>query len=185
MLNKQKKISGRISAILGIVITTSLLSLPAIALDSDQKSKIFSHSPRLVGTEATYHNPSVSSTYSFTISVPENAGQALKAVTITQKPNFEQIQFTVNESRAFVSNHFKDGEKVALSSIGGQSQDGQVTIVFDEPIQPGHQVTIDLKAKENPQHGGIYLFGIRGFSEGMNHQGLYLGTARLHFSSGD
>ncbi len=185
MLNKQKNCNDKISSILGIVITTSLLSLPAIAFNSDHRSKMFSHSPKLVATEATYHNPSVSSTYSFTISVPDNAGQPLKAVTITQKPNFEQINFTVNESRAFASNHFREGERVALSSIGGQSNEGQVTIAFDEPIQPGDTVTLDLKANENPQHGGIYLFGVRAYSEGMDSQGLYLGTARLHFDSSD
>lgn len=185
MLNNQRNLIASMALVLGISMIPSLSNTPATASTFGDEEIFFHQSPKLVETMATSHQAKVSSTYYFTIAVPKNAGEALKAVTISQQPNFEQIDFTVNESRAFVSNHVNREERVALSSLGGPQKKGEVTIVFDEPIQPGNRVRLALKVKKNPQHGGIYLFGVTAFPEGFGSPGLDLGTARFHLFGND
>ena len=123
------------------------------------------------------------SNYQFTIEVPKNAGAPLKAVTIVQKNSPERIQFEVSESKAFIGDSFAGGPALALASIGGEqpAQENSVTIAFDKPVEPGTTVTISLRTLHNPQFGGVYQFGVTAYPVSENSQGLYLGSARLHF----
>ena len=156
---------------------------PANAFDLGDGRTVFDHAPRLVRTATTHSATNTPAKYQFTIEVPENAGEALKAVTITPKNNPQKIKFDVSKSKAFIGDSFAGGTPVSLADIGGNlSRDiNEVTIVFDEPVQPGNTVTVSLKARRNPSPGGIYLFGVTAFSEGDNSPGLYLGSGRLSF----
>ncbi len=154
------------------------------AFEVGENKTVFEATPRLIRTATTNSTVNGPSTYHFTIEVPENAGEALKAVTISQKDNPDYINLAVNRSNAFIGDSFAGGPDLELADIGGDlsTNPNDVTFVFDEPVQPGETVTVRVKAKRNPRVGGIYLFGVTAFPEGENSSGLYLGSGRLHFS---
>ncbi len=186
--NKLSGLSRKLSLFIASFLTLSVFSPSYIArvnaFDLENESTVFNSSPRLIRTAATNSAPNNPAKYHFTIEVPQNAGASLKAVTITQKLNLEKIKFDASKSTAFLGDSFSGGKAVNLADIGGDlPQDtNEVTIVFDEPIQPGNTVTIALKAKRNPFFGTIYLFGVTAFPEGDNSSGLYLGSGRLRLS---
>ena len=60
-----------------------------------------------------------------------------------------------------------------------------MTITFNPPVSPGTRFTVGLKAKQNPDHGGTYLFGVTVFPPGNNPRELYLGSGRLYFDGTD
>jgi len=63
----------------------------------------FVQPPKLVDATTTYKDVNVwGATYYFTINVPENAGESLQKVTITQKEGAENIRYDLNDTRAFV-----------------------------------------------------------------------------------
>lgn len=166
---------------LGMLISTPFLS--ANAFDLGDGRNVFVRSPRLIRTAASNVSANSPSKYHFTISVPQDAGEALKAVTISPKKNAKKIHFNITDNKAFLGDSFAGGTDLSLANIGGSNISGsnEVTFVFDEPVQPGSTVTVSLKASRNPQGGGIYLFGVTAFPEGENSPGLYLGSGRLHF----
>ena len=186
--NQFLEISRTVSLFIATSLTLSVFSLSYVnrvnALELENESSIFETSPHLIRTAATNSAPNNPAKYHFTIEVPENAGSSLKAVTITQKTNLEKIEFDVSKSTAFLGDSFSGGESVNLANLGGNEPQGtnEVTIVFDQPIQPGNTVTVALKAKRNPFFGSIYLFGVTAFPEGENSSGLYLGSGRLRLS---
>ncbi|MGF1542680.1 MAG: DUF2808 domain-containing protein [Pleurocapsa sp.] len=179
-----RKSSFIMASILAISVFTPSYITKVRAGDLENPSNIFLNSPRLIRTAPTNSAPNNPAKYHFTIEVPENAGTPLKAVTITQKPNLEQIEFDLSKSTAFLGNSFSGGEIVNLANNTGESppDTNGVTIVFDQPIQPGNTVTVALKAKRNPFFGTIYLFGVEALPEGENSLALSLGSGRLRLS---
>lgn len=171
---------GTAALAVGLWLPANLVGLPVRAVEIGGGQTSFVESPHLIQATATHTNANAPSTYEFTIQVPEGAGEPLKAVTIAQKENVEGIKFDVSESRAYIAGD----SQVALASIGGSEVEGsnEITIVFDKPVEQGKTVTVALEAKQNPQFGGVYLFGITAYPPGENSPGLYLGVARLHFS---
>ncbi|MGG6263043.1 DUF2808 domain-containing protein [Leptolyngbya sp. AN03gr2] len=145
----------------------------------------FSHPPRLVRAYTSQPQAYVPSTYEFTLTVPANAGQPLKAVRIAQEQNLRTVKFDVGRSKAFAGGRFAAGAEIPLASVGGgKSTPGEATIVFDQPVQPGSTVTVALEAKANPDFGGIYEFGVTVFPAGEDSLGQFLGFGRLSFYSG-
>ena len=169
------------SLVLGILLPTTFLSANAVDLGDGRNA--FVRAPRLIRTAASNTSSNTPSTYQFTIEVPEDAGEALKAVTISPKKNADKINFNVSNSKAFIGDSFAGGTDLSLANIGGSqiNDSNEVTFVFDEPVQPGNTVTVSLKTSRNPGDGGVYLFGVTAFPEGENSPGLYLGSGRLHF----
>ncbi|PSB15680.1 DUF2808 domain-containing protein [Phormidesmis priestleyi ULC007] len=144
----------------------------------------FSHPPRLVRVNASQKQAYALSTYEFTLTVPADAGQPLKAVRIVQARNTETVRFDVSRSRAFAGERFASGVEIPLASVGGtQSAPGEATIVFAQPVQPGSTVTLAFEAT-NPTYGGVYEFGLTAFPDGENGIGQFLGFGRLNFYSG-
>jgi hypothetical protein len=168
--------------VVGMAVVNSFNS-SAGAYELSNGQTLFTHSPRLIRSAASVTASDASSTYQFTIKVPSNAGEPLKAVMITQEDNSEQIKFDVSNSEAFMGENV-EGTPVALASTEGSesSKDDSVMVVFDRPVAPGSTVTVALKAIQNPQDGGTYQFGVMAFPDGENSPGLELGTARLQFS---
>ena len=166
---------------LAVLLPDSFSSVNAYDLGDGRT--VFEKAPVLVRSAASYPVAGSSSTYQFTIQVPEDAGEALGAVTISQKENPEQINFDISKSKAFIGDSFAGGKDLSLADIGGSQIDdsNEVTIVFDEPVEPGNTVTVSLRTKRNPRSGGIYLFGVTAYPEGENSSGLYLGSGQLHF----
>ena len=166
---------------LGLLIPSTFATVNAFEVGENKT--VFEATPRLIRTATTNSTVNGPSTYHFTIEVPENAGEALKAVTISQKDNPDHINFALDKSNAFIGNSFAGGPDLALADIGGDlsTNPNDFTVVFDKPVQPGETVTVRLRAQRNPSRGGIYLFGVTAFPEGENSSGLYLGSGRLHF----
>jgi len=177
--NKNSLLAGSLA--LALLLPNSLLS--ARAFDLGDGRTVFEKSPVLIRSAASHPIASSRSTYHFTIEVPLDAGEALNAVRISPKESPEKIDFDVGLSKAFLGDSFAGGTDLSLADIGGSqiNDSNEVTIVFDEPVEPGNTVTVSLKAKKNPSMGGIYLFGVTAFPEGENSPGLYLGSGRLHF----
>ena len=152
--------------------------------ETDQaRQSFFSHPPQLVRAAALPNGGSSSSTYEFTLTVPKDAGQPLKAVTIAQATNIETVRFDVTNNRAFIGRRFAAGPEIHLASIGGAqpANPGEATIVFDQPVQPGNTVTIALPVQKNPDSNGVYLFGVTAYPDGENGLGQFLGYGRINF----
>ncbi|NET57568.1 MAG: DUF2808 domain-containing protein [Symploca sp. SIO2E6] len=183
----QANLLGTTALLLGILLPTTLSSLPTNAVELGEGKTFFDRSPRL--TQVATSNPSANlpATYQFTISLPEDAGEPLQAITITQYENVEHIKFDLSQSSAFIGDSFAGGPAISLANVGGnQSNDtNEITVMFDEPVLPGNQVTVSLKAKRNPRVSGAYLFGVTAFSVGDNSPGLYLGSRDLHLGDSD
>lgn len=122
-------------------------------------------------------------TYHFTLKVPQNAGESLKAVTIVQHEGPDTVVFQEDKSRAFAGGSFAGGPQVPLASVGGpQPLDiNEETVVFDFPVPPGSTVTVALTPKRNPDRAGVYLFGVTAYPVGESSSGQFLGYGRLHF----
>jgi hypothetical protein len=169
-----------------LIIATTFMGVNLVPSQSIQAREItngqktFIRLPRLISSAAIFpqQNSSISR-YQFTIEVPENAGEALKAIKITQKKNLETVVFNQNKTRAVEGNNIK-GREISLATMGEESQPGETTVVFNKPIEPGNTVTISVKPKQNPFVGGVYLFGITAYPTGNNSVETYLGSVRIN-----
>ncbi|NEP34360.1 MULTISPECIES: DUF2808 domain-containing protein [unclassified Moorena] len=178
------RLVGSGAFLLGILLPTTLYGLPAKTIEIGNGKTVFNRAPRLVRAATSFTRVRVPSTYQFTLRLPEDAGESLQAVTITQnKTNIEKVKFDPRKSRGFVGDTFAGGSSLTLANIGGSesSNSDQVTVVFDPPVAPGQTITVSVRAKENPEFSGSYLFGVTAFSTGENSPGLFLGSRRLFF----
>ena len=175
---------GFSAIVLGIMLPTTVSKLPANALELGDGQTFFDKPPRLIRSVATFKSPNTPSEYLFTILLPEDAGEPLQAVSIVQKPNLERIRFELSKSRAFFGEGLSGGSSIPLAKVESEpANPSEVTIFFEEPVAPGNKVTVSIRARRNPNFGGVYHFGITAFSVGENSPGLYLGSGRLHFTS--
>jgi Protein of unknown function (DUF2808) len=173
----------------GFIAGATILSLNAMAgLASAQprlaqSSGFFSNPPVVSRVYAPQTGGYVSSTYEFTVVVPADAGQPLKAIRISQLPNLETIQFDLRHSKAYRGTKLNRASEIPLMSIGGTADEpaGEATIVFEQPVQPGSVVTLALQVDANPQIAGVYQFGVTAFPVGENSNGQFLGVERINF----
>jgi Protein of unknown function (DUF2808) len=158
--------------------------LPAESVSASQsRQTFFNHPPQLIRAAASQSTVYTPSTYEFTLTLPQDAGQPLKAVTIAQVENLETVKFDVSDSKAFVGERLTASSEIRLASIGGNQppKQGEVTIVFDQPVQPGSTVTVTLAAERNPSWSNVYLFGVTAYPVGENSLGQFLGYGRIDF----
>ncbi|OUL24140.1 DUF2808 domain-containing protein [Nostoc sp. 106C] len=168
---------------LNFLLLGLLLVSPALAIRLSNGQIAFNNPPRLIRSATSSSSSNIRGTYQFTISVPQDAGEPLEAVSIVQRPNVETIAFDVSQHRAFKGNSFAGGPALHLASIGGTevSQSNKQMVVFDPPVAPGSTVTVEIVTKGNPQLGRVYLFGVTAYPAGENGIGQFLGYGRLHF----
>ncbi|KAM3106788.1 DUF2808 domain-containing protein [Phormidesmis sp. 146-33] len=86
------------------------------------RQTFFNHPPQLIRTTASQTGVYTGSTYEFTLTVPQDAGQPLKAVTITQAENSETIKFALNDSKAFFGKRLTASSEIRLAQILHHSQ---------------------------------------------------------------
>ncbi|HEY9907465.1 MAG TPA: DUF2808 domain-containing protein [Thermosynechococcaceae cyanobacterium] len=143
----------------------------------------FSKPPQLSRVAASQTGVYTPSTYEFTLTVPKNAGQPLKAVKIAQAENVETVKFDISTSKAFVGERLTASSEIRLASVGAEqpANPGEVTIVFEQPVQPGSTVTVALAVQNNPGWGGVYEFGVTAYPDGENGWGQFLGYRRINF----
>lgn len=156
--------------------------LPLAPVMPGREQAAFSHPPRLVRATSSQLAASTPSTYEFTLNVPADAGRPLKAVTIAQATNVETVQFDVSQSSAFVGERYAAGAAIPLASVGGEqpTNAGEVTLVFEQPVQPGTTVTVAIPVTTNPSWGGVYEFGVTAYPVGEGNRGQFLGYGRIN-----
>ena len=186
LIMSRKLFLSSLIAITTAIVGVNLLLIESIpAFERPDGQRVFERAPRLIRSAANFKTRDSVAHYYFTIEIPEDAGESLKAVTIQQKTNVEEITFYPNKTRAFFGNKFKKDLSIALASAEplvdqASSSINGVKVVLETPVEAGNIVTISLRAR-NPSYGGIYLFGVTAFPEGANSQGMYLGAGRIQF----
>ena len=184
-----KQVEGQVDQPQAIQLLPQAATQPtssAKALSTNQVGQpFFSRPPQLIRAVAFPNGAYTSATYEFTLTVPEDAGQPLKAVKITQARNFANLKFDISNSKAFIGKQVKGGSEIRLANIGSDqpANPGEVTIVFDQAVQPGNAVTVALAAQSNPSGGGVYLFGVTAYPAGESGLGQFLGYGRINFYS--
>ena len=159
-----------------------LATLPAQAVRFPDGRVAFDRPPDLIGASTRNLSPNTGGRYHFTISVPSDAGEPLKALVITPRDQAEHIRFDLDESTASLGSAYARGPELTLSSIGGSPENpDEVTVVFDQPVQPGNTVTVVLESQRNPFRGGVYQFGVTAYPEGEESIGQFIGYGRIHF----
>ena len=169
---------------ISIISCGSMLPTAAQSINQEatyQEPSFFLRSPRLVRSATTFRGPRAIASYLFAIEIPQNAGNNLQAVVISQQKNLEEVRFLPDRTRAFIGD--TNGEEIAIDTVVEQdSNQNGVRVVFKEPVKPGQKVTLAIGGR-NPLYGGIYQFGITVYPQGDNPKSLYLGTGRIHFST--
>ncbi len=176
----------RVSTVLGVtlVVATSIwgvVSQPTQAVQLADGTVYFVQPPRLVGATTT-ERPVYAwgAKYYFTLSLPENAGEPLQRVTITQQGG-GSIKYNLESSQAFEGTWRHKGARIALGTVTMKPSQPTVEVIFNPPVTPGKTVTIGLRPVRNPSMQGTYLFGITAFPPGEKAHGQFLGFGRLHF----
>ncbi len=179
---------GKTKDISILAITLGVAGILAIAASSTQAVQFadgtvaFDNSPRLINAVATLIGVRVwGAKYYFTLKLPENAGEPLQKLTISQRKGEDDIRFRVEETFAFKGTHRNKGERLTLQTVSRDEETGTISVIFDPPILPGTTFSVRLQPRRNPSSGGLYLFGITAFPAGEKSNGLYLGVGRLHF----
>jgi hypothetical protein len=164
---------------LALSIATLTPSAPAVQLQ-DGKT-YFVSPPQLQDFVTTERRILASASYFLTLTLPEDAGEPLQKVTITQKDGSTRSrQIRIENSQAFEGTRRDRGADLPIQATNFDAETQTVEVVFDPPVTPGRTVTIELEPDRNPRRDGIYLFGITAFPPG-DSEGQFLGYGRLHF----
>lgn len=160
----------------------SPLSFSAQAVQLADGTVHFVQVPRLLGATVDFKSIRIPRPrYDFQLALPESAQEPLGKVTFEQKEGFDTISFNLEDTIAFIGKNRK--QRLPLQSVAADPQ-GKITVTFEQPIRPGTEFTIRLRAKRNPNTGGTYLFGVTAFPDGEKVQGQFLGFGRLQFYEG-
>ncbi|MEH1970619.1 DUF2808 domain-containing protein [Nostoc sp.] len=175
---------------LSLAIGIGVVAVPVTqAVQLRDGTVYFVQPPKLVDATTTYKDANAwGATYYFTINVPENAGESLQRVTITQKEGAENIRYDLNDTRAFVGTRDAYGglrlrkeTQLKLGPVTNERETRTVTVNFDPPVTPGQTVTIALRPVKNPSFSGVYLLGVTAFPVGEKSHGQFLGFGRFQF----
>ncbi|MHC5772687.1 DUF2808 domain-containing protein [Nostoc sp.] len=186
----------RVATLFGITLSLAI-SIAGVAVTVTQAVQLrdgtvyFVEPPKLVKATTTYKDVNVwGGTYYFTINVPENAGESLQKVTIAQKEGAENIDYNLNDTRAFVGTSDASGglrlrkeTQLPLGPVTNERETRTVSVNFDPPVTPGQTIIIALRPVSNPSFSGVYLLGVTAFPVGEKSHGQFLGFGRFQFYS--
>jgi hypothetical protein len=181
----------RVSTIFGatLAFATSIWGIAAPSIQAIQLADgtvAFEKPPRLIDAATTYNGTNmIGARYYFTLSLPENAGEPLGGITISQRQGFDDIRFELDDTRAFEGTPRRKGEKLTIKAVTKDDKTKAIAVTFDPPVPPGKTVTLELRPYRNPWTGGTYIFGVTAFPAAEKPYGLYLGVGRLHFYEPD
>ncbi len=166
---------------IGVPLSVAIATLsPSVArsLQLADGTVVFAKVPQLLKARTPHVSAAFrGADYYFTFHVPDDAGEPLQQLTFRQRRGLEQIDFLVGATRAYPFRRRK--QAIGLTAMTDAEQ--QVSVRFERPILPGETITVGLKAKRNPNLGGVYLFGVTAFPVGEKRQGQFLGYGRLQF----
>ncbi|MHC5933614.1 DUF2808 domain-containing protein [Nostoc sp.] len=186
----------RVATLFGITLSLAI-SIGGVAVTVTQAVQLrdgtvyFVEPPKLVKATTTYKDVNIfGGTYYFTINVPENAGESLQKVTIAQREGVENIDYNLNDTRAFVGTSDAYGglrrskeTQLPLGQVTNERETRTVSVNFDPPVTPGQTITIALRPVSNPSFSGVYLLGVTAFPVGEKSHGQFLGFGRFQFYS--
>jgi hypothetical protein len=173
------------TGLISYLILTNLFADRALSSQFANGTVVFDKSPRLLDAVTTFNNVRAwGATYYFTIELPQEAGEPINQVVISQRQGSEDIDFFLDKTVAVKGEYGNKGEAIALQKVNQDEKTKAITVVFESPVEPGTTFSIGLKPKENPSYSGIYLFGVTAIPLGEKPQPLYLGVGRLTFYSG-
>jgi len=178
-MNVRRSWIGTVAAIAAGMVNIS--GLPAQAVQLTDGKTYFVQPPRFVGASATYTDAYAwSSTYYFTLTLLENAGEPLQKLVITQENAPDYPDFELQHSEAFERNGSRHGAQIPLKTVTLDPKTRTITIIFDPPVLPGRTITIALSPVRNPSLGGVYLYGVTAYPAGEQAYGQFLGFGRIH-----
>jgi hypothetical protein len=170
-----------------VAIAPSVSPPSAEAVELSDGTVYFVSPPRL-DPDSVYSSRSspaaLGATYYFTLTVPEDAGEPLSQVSITQREGDtarQRVIFQPAESFAFEGTRRDRGDALPLNNATFNADDQTLTLTFDPPVEPGTTVTVGVRPRNNPLSEGVYLFGITAYPPGEQVHGQFLGYGRLHF----
>jgi hypothetical protein len=170
-------LSAVLAASLGVLVSPSV---PGVAVQLSDGKTHFVQPPRLLGASTSQSGAYVwGARYYFTLTLPENAGEPLQQVVISQSEGIEFPYFDVSDTQVFEGTRDRERAKLPLKQVVVDRKARTVTITFDPPVAPGRTVTIELYPVRNPL-GGIYLYGVTAFPAGEQSAGQFLGYGRIH-----
>lgn len=142
----------------------------------------FTAPPRLVGAITTQKSTYVwGATYYFTLRIPENAGEPLQRITIVQRESPDTLRFYADQTRASEGERYDSSLPIPLGTVIADKETRTISIPFNPPIAPGKTITVGIRPLQNPDSGGVYLFGVTAFPPGDKAYGQFLGFGRLSF----
>jgi len=162
--------------------TWAVSSQPTKAIVLADGTVYFAQPPSLVKTTTTFGTPITPSTYYFTLSLPEEAGEPLQRVTFTQHQGLENIEFDLKRTGAEAETLSDSKQRLTLGEVTRDRKTKTVSLMFNPPVPPGTTVTIGLRAVSNPRHGGVYLFGVTAYPADEKSHGQFLGFGRIQFT---
>ncbi|MEA5509222.1 DUF2808 domain-containing protein [Crocosphaera sp. UHCC 0190] len=169
---------------LGLFI--SLIPYPSLGIEQKSERTFFRKSPRLLDVITTFKGARITiPTYYYTINLPDQSGESLQKITIQKRQGFEIIEYYPNRTIAFQGTPDDRGQPLTVKESIWDETTETMTVILSPPVPPGTTFTVGLKAIRNPEHGGIYLFGVNVFPSGENPMNLYLGSGRLDFYGSD
>lgn len=171
-----------------LMLAASLASVSLISLTGGSAQSVqladgkthFVQPPRFEGAMATQKTARfLGSTYYFTLTVPENAGESLQTVIITPEPAPDRVQFELKQTEAFEGTSDREGAKLPLQTVTQDPKTQAIAVTFNPAVAAGKTVTIGLYATRNPDTGGTYLYGVTAFPAGAQSSGQFLGYGRI------
>ena len=173
-----------LSAVL-VLAASGGISLPTQAVQLANGKTYFVQPPRFEGATATHKTAyGWGSTYYFTLTVPENAGESMQAVMIAPEAAPSRARFDIRQTEA-VGRLGDRQMRLPLKDVTQDPQTRAITVTFDPPVAPGSQVRIELYAARNPDVGGVYLYGVTAFPTGEQPYGQFLCYGRIQITDRD
>lgn len=163
---------------LGLLAWAAVVADPAAAVRFSDGTIQFAGVP-LLGKVSTTDNHvwAWGATYFFTVKVPADASEPLGRVVVQQKEGVDSVSFNLKRTYAYLAGDRQ--QRVALEASNGEKD--SIDIRFTEPVPPGSTVTLGLRPYNNPDTGGVYLFGVTTFPQGDKVRGQFIGYGRLQF----
>lgn len=162
--------------------TFGLTGVSAQAVQLADGRTYFVQPPRFEGATATQKTAYFwGSTYYFTLTVPENAGESLQKVMIAPEEGPDRARFDVSQTEALVKTRDREA-RVPLREVIQDPKTREIMVTFNEPVAPGSVVRIGLYALRNPDVGGVYLYGVTAYPTGEQPYGQFLGYGRIQIS---
>lgn len=165
-----------------VLTTTCGVGLSAQAVQLANGKTYFVQPPRFEGATATQKTAYFwGSTYYFTLTVPENAGESLQKVMIAPEDGPDRARFDIRQTEAVAKTSDREA-RLLLKEVTQDPQTRAITVTFDSPVAPGSTVRIGLYATRNPDVGGVYLYGVTAYPTGEQPYGQFLGYGRIQIT---